>query len=58
MDHVTMYTCICPLAWNNKYKPLQFIDTSLVISHLLVHQSKEREAMKDKTTHYVTMDKS
>ena len=34
------------------------IDTSLVISHLFIFHSREREAMKDEGTHYGAMDKS
>ena len=42
----------------NKYKQLQFINPSLVISHLLLASQREREAMKDERTHYGTVDKS
>ena len=41
----------------NKYKPLQFINTFLVISHLFVCR-KERKEMKDEKTHYGAMNKS
>ena len=36
------------------------IDTSLVISHIFICHSREREAMKDEGTHYIygAMDKS
>ena len=53
-----MYTCIWPLASHNKHKPLQFINTSLVVSHLLFTSQKERKAMKDEATRYGTMGKS
>ena len=50
-----MQPCLC--AFGNlgsvckKYKPLQFINTSLVISHLLFASESEGEAMKDERTH-------
>ena len=39
-----------------KYKPLQFIDTSLAISHFLLAIQRDREAMKDVRTHYGATD--
>ena len=48
-DDAMKYKCIWPFACYNKYKLLQFINTSLVISHIFAHQSKrKRKAMKDK----------
>ena len=41
---------------HHKHKLLQIIDTSLAFSHLFVQ--RERQAMKDKWTHYGAMDKS
>ena len=32
------FICICPFTWHNKYKLLQFIDTSLALSHHFVHR--------------------
>ena len=36
-DDAFMSMCIWPFTWHNKYKLLQFINTSLAISHLFVH---------------------
>ena len=41
---------ICIICYN--------IDTSLVISHIFICHSRERETMKDEGTHYGAMDKS
>ena len=51
---VIMFTCIwlCDIV-------LQFIDTSLAISHLFVsHVVEEKEAMNDEMTHHGAMDKT
>ena len=45
MDDVIMYTYIWTLAdVISSYKLLQFIDASLVISHLFIHQSKRKRS--------------
>ena len=42
MNDAIMYMCIWLLAWCNTFKPLLFINTSLVISHLFIHWSKRK----------------
>ena len=42
MDDAIMYTCTWSFACHKNYKPLQFIDISLAISHLFNHQSKRK----------------
>ena len=51
MNDAIMFTYVWPFGRCNNYKPLQFIDISLVISHKI-------EAMKDERIHYGTVYKS
>ena len=45
---LAMYTDIWLFLWQNKYKPLQFIDTSLAISDPFIHQSKRKRSSENK----------
>ena len=58
MDNVFMYMCIWPYVLCYKCMPLQFIDSSLVISYILFTNQRESETLKDKRTYYGAMDKS
>ena len=48
-SHVYMHLANCMM------KALQFIDTSFAVSHLFVVSQRDREAMKDKRTHYMVL---
>ena len=57
MHDAMMHTYICHDVITIA-KCLQFIKTSLLISHLFIHQLANDKAMNDKRTHYTTMVKS